>query len=85
MRTRQKKLRDGRLFTVYLERDHVEHIQHTARKMSLAEGRDISTCEAVRMAIELVYPYNPQTDMFPHYGKKRRLKRMINDAQMSFI
>ena len=76
MVNKHKKVKDGKLFTIYLDKPHLEHIKRAAHRMSMEEGRDISTCEAIRMSLELVFPMEKQIDMFPDLGKRRRLKRV---------
>lgn len=79
-----KKLRDGKIFTIYLEKDHLEHVKRIARKMSMQEGRDISACEAIRMAVQQCYPMGEQMELFP-VQPKTRLKRNVDDGQLAFI
>lgn len=78
-----KKLNDGKNFSIYLDRPHLEHVKRMAHQMSQREGRDISTAEAIRMALELVYPIEQQLDMFD--SKKKRLKREFQEKnQLTF-
>lgn len=83
--TKNKVLKEGVLFTVYLEKEHVLHIKRLAARMSVAEGRDISASESVRLALEEIYPYNKQTEMFPDLGKKKRLKKKASEHQLSLV
>lgn len=84
MPNRTKKVRDGKVFTIYLDKQHLEHVKRIAHLMSQREGRDISTCEAMRMALEAVYPMNQQMDMFE--TKKTRLRREFDDKnQLTFM
>lgn len=78
-----KKVKDGKNFSIYLDRPHLEHVKRMAREMSRAEGRDISTAEAIRMALETIYPVDQQMDMFE--TKKARLRREFQEKnQMTF-
>ncbi len=53
---RPKTIEKGTRVSVVLEKEQLEWVQHMARKMSVAEGRTITTSEAVRMAVEVAYP-----------------------------
>jgi predicted ATP-dependent protease len=68
-----KTLPDGRAFTIYLDNRHLQHVKRMARQMSCQEGRDISTCEAIRMALEQIYPMEKQLELFE--TKKQAQKR----------
>lgn len=70
-----KKVRDGKIFTIYLDKQHLEHIKRMARQMSMQEGVDISTCEAIRIALEKFYPIYTQSDFIEDAQKRRRLRR----------
>jgi hypothetical protein len=84
MNTKPKKLKDGKVFTIYLDKPHLEHVKRVARHMSIREGRDISACEAIRMALETIYPMDTQLDMFGE-SKKKRLKREYEEKnQLKF-
>lgn len=79
-----KKVKDGKVFTIYLDKPHLEHMKRVASRMSVQEGRDISTCEAIRMALELVYPMDKQLEMFE--TKKQKEKREREERlQMNFM
>lgn len=78
-----KKVKDGKNFSIYLDRPHLEHVKRIAREMSRQEGRDVSTCEAIRIALETIYPMNTQMDMFE--SKKKRLRREFEEKnQLTF-
>lgn len=84
MANRTKKVKDGKVFTIYLDKPHLEHMKSVAHRMSQQEGRDISTCEAIRMALEIVYPMAKQMEMFE--TKKQREKREFQERmQMNFM
>jgi len=63
---RPKEIKDGERLSVVLSKKQVEWVKHMALRMSSKEGRQISVSEAIRMAIETVYPVpkNQQTEMF---------------------
>jgi hypothetical protein len=82
--SKKKTLKKGKLFTVYLEEEHIAHIQRVSHRMSLSEGRRISASEAVRIALEELYPYSTQTDMFGDLNKKRRVKKTNSQSQLTF-
>lgn len=78
---RSRKVKDGKVFSIYLDRHHLIHLKQVAHVMSQAEGRDISTCEAIRMALETVYPVEKQMEMFP----KKNLRHITHKDQYSFV
>lgn len=79
--SRERKVHDGKVFTIYLGRHELEHYKRIARTMSRQEDRDISTCEAIRMALETMYPMNQQLSMFSKPAPKRRI---IHQEQLTF-
>lgn len=78
-----KKLKDGKIFSIYLDKPHLEHVKRIAHRMSQQEGRDISTCEAIRMALEMVYPIEQQLEMF-ETKKQRETREYKEKFQLSF-
>jgi|GEM_PF-2329536 len=72
-----KKLRDGKIFSIYLDKSQLEHVKRIANRMSQIEDRDVSTCEAIRIALEASYPMQKQLDLFE--TKKMRLKREFQE------
>lgn len=84
MANHTRKLKDGKAFTIYLDKPHLEHVKRIARNMSVREGEDVSTCEAIRRALLLIYPMDKQLDMFE--TKKKRLQREYQEKnQLTFI
>jgi hypothetical protein len=59
------KIKDAVRLSVVLSKAQAAQVQQTARRMSVQENRTISASEAIRMAIETVYPLNEkQLDLF---------------------
>lgn len=83
--TKQKVLTDGKLFTIYLEKEHIAHIKRLAARMSLTEGRDISASEAARIALTEIYPYKQAEQMsFIPKVEKRRMKKKPSEHQKDY-
>lgn len=59
-----KKIKDAIRLSVVLSKAQVDWLQHMARRMGVQEGRTITASEAVRMAIETVYPVPKQLNLF---------------------
>ena len=59
-----KKIKDAVRVSVVLSKAQADRVQHMARHMSVQEGRTITASEAVRMAIETIYPLPKQLDLF---------------------
>ena len=53
---RPKEIKDGVRLSVVLSKQQAERVKCMALRMSNQEGRQITTSEAIRMAIETVYP-----------------------------
>ena len=53
---RPKETKDGVRLSVVLSKQHAERVKLMALRMSTQEGRQITVSEAIRMAIEAVYP-----------------------------
>lgn len=53
---RPKEIKDGVRLSVVLSKQQAERVKYMALRMSNQEGRQITTSEAIRMAIETVYP-----------------------------
>lgn len=53
---RPKEIKDGVRLSVVLSKQHAERVKLMALRMSTQEGRQITVSEAIRMAIEAVYP-----------------------------
>ena len=62
--TRPKKIKDAIRVSVILPKAQAERVKQMAIQMSSQEGRVITTCEAMRMAIETVYPIPKQMSLF---------------------
>lgn len=78
-----RKVKDGKIFTIYLDKPHLEHVKRVARRMSLEQERDISTCEAIRIALETIYPMNTQLEMFQ--SSTPQAKRRLREANQLFF
>jgi hypothetical protein len=62
---RPKEIKDGVRLSVVLSRAQADRIKHMAIRMSSQEGRQITVSEAIRMAVETVYPVpKNQMDLF---------------------
>lgn len=62
---RPKEIKDGVRLSVVLSKAQAERVKYMALQMSNRERRAITVSEAVRMAIETLYPVpKTQTDMF---------------------
>lgn len=70
--------------TVYLEREHMEHMHRMAHKLSISENRRISTSECIRLGLEQVYPYpkHEDLDLIPQMTK-RHLKKKVSVIKAS--
>jgi hypothetical protein len=53
---RPREIKDAVRLSVVLSKAQADRLQEMARQMSVREGRQITTSEAIRMAIETVYP-----------------------------
>lgn len=53
---RPKEIKDGVRLSVVLSKQQAKRVKYMALRMSTQEGRQITTSEAIRMAIEAVYP-----------------------------
>jgi hypothetical protein len=53
---RPKEIKDCVRLSVVLSKAQAERIKHMALRMSTQEGRQITTSEAIRMAVETAYP-----------------------------
>ena len=62
---RPKEIKDGVRLSVVLSKAQADRIKHMAIRMSAQEGRQITVSEAIRAAIEAVYPVpKNQMDLF---------------------
>jgi hypothetical protein len=62
---RPKEIKDGTRLSVVLSKKQVDRVKHMALRMSTLEGRQITVSEAIRMAVEAVYPVpKNQMDLF---------------------
>ena len=62
---RPKEIKEGVRLSVVLSKAQAERIKYMALRMSTQEGRQITVSEAIRMAIEAVYPIpKNQMNMF---------------------
>jgi hypothetical protein len=59
-----KKIKDAVRLSVVLSKAQADRLQQRAIQMSMQEGRQITVSEAVRTAIEAVYPLPKQFDLF---------------------
>ena len=59
-----KKIKDAVRLSVVLSQAQADRVQHMAIKMSAQEGKQITTSEAIRMAIETAYPLPKQLNLF---------------------
>lgn len=63
--SRPKEIENGVRLSVVLSKKQAERIKHMALRMSTQEGRQITVSEAIRMAVETVYPVpKNQPDLF---------------------
>ena len=77
-----KKIKDGKVFSMYIDKAQLEHLKSVARRMSVQEGRDVSASEVIRIAVELIWPIDKQMDMFPQNKRIQRVKKTSNQASM---
>lgn len=62
---RPKQIKEGVRLSVVLSKQQAERVKYMALRMSTQEGRQIGVSEAIRMAIETLYPVpNNQMDLF---------------------
>lgn len=62
---RPREIKDAVRISVVLPKAQADRVQHMARQMSAREGRTITASEAIRMAIEALYPVpKNQFDLF---------------------
>lgn len=62
---RPKEIKDAVRISIVLSKVQTDRVQHMARQMSAREGRTITASEAIRMAIEALYPVpKNQLDLF---------------------
>jgi hypothetical protein len=61
---RPKKITEEVRLSVVLSKQQADRVKLMAIRMSSQEGRQITVSEAVRMAIETVYPIPKQLDLF---------------------
>lgn len=59
---RPKEIKDGVRLSVVMSREQAEQVKKMALRMSIQEGRTITVSEAIRIAVEAVYPV-PKTQM----------------------
>lgn len=62
--SKPKKIKDAVRLSVVLPQIQANHLQRMAIKMSAQEGRQITVSEAIRMAIEALFPMPKQMDLF---------------------
>lgn len=60
---RPKEIKDVTRLSVVLSKKQADRIKHMALRMSSQEGRQITVSEAIRMAVEAVYPVPKQEQM----------------------
>lgn len=63
---RPKEIKDGVRLSVVLPKKQADRVKYMAISMSKQEGRQITSSEAIRMAVEAAYPVpkNQQADLF---------------------
>lgn len=61
---KSKKINDVVRLSVVLSKAQADWVQKMARSMAVQENRNITASEAIRMAIEAVYPLPKQLDLF---------------------
>jgi len=63
---RPQKIAECVRLSVVLSKAQANRVKHMAIQMSAREGRQITVSEAIRMAVESLYPLpkNMQTDLF---------------------
>ena len=62
---RPKEIKDSVRLSVVLSKQQAERVKYMALRMSTQEGRQITVSEAIRMAVETVYPVpQNQINMF---------------------
>lgn len=62
---RPQEIKEGMRLSVVLSKKQVERVKYMALRMSTQEGRQITVSEAIRMAIETIYPVpKDQMDLF---------------------
>lgn len=61
---RPKEIKDAKRLSVVLSEKQVNQIEKMANRMGIQENRRITTSEAIRMAIEAVYPLEKQLELF---------------------
>ena len=62
---RPKEIKDGIRLSVVMSKNQADQVKHMALRMSTQERRQITVSEAIRMAIEAVYPLpEKQKDLF---------------------
>lgn len=67
----KKRLQEGRLFTLYVERQMIAHVKRIARNLSTECEREVSCCEVIRLALEQSCPLNGQITISPEKGTKK--------------
>lgn len=58
-----KKIKDAVRLAIVLSKEQADRVAYMARKMGIREGRNITTSEAIRMAIEAAYPVPKQEQL----------------------
>jgi len=61
---RPKEIEDAVRISLVLSKKQAERVKYMALQMSKQEGRQITPSEAIRMAVETVYPIPKQKGMF---------------------
>ena len=62
--SKPKEIQEPVRLSVVLSKAQAERVQQMAIRMSSQEGRLITVSEAIRMAIETVYPVPKQLELF---------------------
>lgn len=62
--TKPKTIKDCVRMSFAIEKKQADQIRKMARLMSVQEKRQITASEAIRMAVETVYPLPKQMELF---------------------
>lgn len=71
------KVKDGKLFSAYLERDQLQLLRNLAKEKSVEEERCVSICELLRDAINICYKNKKLTNKQKHNDVKRYLSSQM--------
>lgn len=82
---KEKKIKDPKALSIYIESEHIDHLRRIASKMTLREGRYISVSELIRDTLAEVYSFTPeiQLELFKKVSK-RKLRRIADKKMNAF-